>query len=45
MEEYVLLKKGIIIRSLESFGLPHAIRVSIGKNTDNKQFLDQYKSL
>jgi histidinol-phosphate aminotransferase len=39
-----LIQKGIIIRSLESFGLPNAIRVSIGKNADNELFLEAYRA-
>lgn len=34
-----LMKKGVIIRPLASFGLPKAIRVSIGTKEQNKKFI------
>ncbi|MCU0640967.1 MAG: histidinol-phosphate transaminase [Candidatus Margulisbacteria bacterium] len=34
-----LMKKGVIIRPLTSFGFPNAIRVSIGTPEQNKKFL------
>lgn len=40
-----LIKKGIIIRPLESFGLPNAIRVTIGKEDDNRRFISALKTL
>ncbi|MBT5954204.1 histidinol-phosphate transaminase [bacterium] len=35
-----LLQKGIIVRPLNSFGLPNAIRVSIGTRDQNQNFID-----
>ncbi|MBT6120364.1 histidinol-phosphate transaminase [bacterium] len=35
-----LLKQGVIIRPLNSFGLPHAIRVSIGTRAQNQKFIN-----
>lgn len=34
-----LLKQGVIIRPLNSFGLPEAVRVSIGTKEQNKKFV------
>ncbi len=34
-----LLKKGIIIRPLTSFGFPEAVRISIGTRTQNERFI------
>lgn len=39
-----LVDKGIIIRPLTSFGLPEAIRVSIGTRRQNKQFITTLKN-
>ena len=35
-----LLKQGVIVRPIASYGLPHHIRVSIGLPTENQRFLD-----
>jgi len=40
-----LMKKGVIIRPLTSFGLPNAIRVSIGTPPQNKRFIDALKEI
>ncbi|RAP38839.1 histidinol-phosphate transaminase [Candidatus Marinamargulisbacteria bacterium SCGC AAA071-K20] len=40
-----LIKEGIIIRSLETFDIPNGIRISIGKNDQNRLFLDKYKTI
>lgn len=40
-----LLKKGIIIRALDSYKLPGHLRVSIGNNHENKRFLEAIKSI
>ncbi len=34
-----LLERGIIVRALRSYSLPHCIRVSIGTTEENKEFL------
>ena len=34
-----LLRQGVIVRPLKSFGIPHAIRVSIGTGDQNLEFL------
>ncbi len=38
-----LLQRGVIIRPLRSFGLPEALRVSVGSRTDCKYFLKSLK--
>jgi histidinol-phosphate aminotransferase len=40
-----LLKRGIIIRPLKAFGLPHCIRISIGTNEENLMLIDSLKSV
>ncbi len=40
-----LLKKGIIIRPLKSYGLPHLLRISVGTEQDNKLFLRYFSEL
>ena len=39
-----LLKKGIIIRDLKSYGL-NAIRITIGLKEENDAFFDEFKPL
>ena len=39
-----LLKKGIIVRRLSSFGWENSIRISIGTEKENTQFIDALKS-
>lgn len=34
-----LLRKGVIIRPLKSYGLPHLLRVSVGNKAENKAFI------
>jgi histidinol-phosphate aminotransferase len=34
-----LLRRGIIIRPLKSYGLPHLLRVSVGSPDENAAFL------
>ena len=38
-----LLKEGVIVRYLSSFGLPLCIRVTIGTEDENKFFIDKMK--
>ena len=40
-----LLEKGIIIRPLSSYGLPHLLRVSIGREDENRAFLRAVRSI
>ena len=40
-----MLKKGIIIRPLNAYKLPSYIRVSIGRHSENKQFIDVFKEV
>ncbi len=40
-----LLKKGVIIRPLKSFGLPHCMRISIGTEEDNQFCIENLKSV
>jgi histidinol-phosphate aminotransferase len=35
-----LLSKGVIVRPLAGYGMPHHLRVSVGLETDNRRFLD-----
>ena len=39
------LKKGIIIRSLKSFGYDNALRVTIGTMEENKKFIDELENI
>ncbi len=41
----MLLKKGIIVRSMESYGLPEYIRVSVGLPEENKRFISALKEV
>ncbi len=40
-----LLKKGIIIRDMTSYGLPEWVRVSIGTHAQNERFLAELKTV
>lgn len=40
-----LLQKGIVIRPLKGFGLPHCVRVSVGLPEENAAFLEAFSSL
>lgn len=40
-----LLARGVIVRSLKSYGLPDLIRVSVGSPSENATFLRETKSL
>lgn len=40
-----LLQNGIIVRPLKSFGLPEWIRVNVGTERENEQFLRQLKEI
>jgi len=40
-----LLKKGIIIRPLNAFGLPHCLRITIGTAEENRLFIDAFKKV
>lgn len=40
-----LLKKGIFVRVLGGFGLPHCIRITVGNESDNTYFLEGLKEL
>jgi histidinol-phosphate aminotransferase len=40
-----LLRRGIIVRPLAGFGLPHCIRVSTGTDDDNQMFLDAMEQI
>jgi histidinol-phosphate aminotransferase len=35
-----MLKQGVIVRALRSFGLDHWIRVTIGTEDQNRRFLE-----
>ncbi|MFH0887073.1 MAG: aminotransferase class I/II-fold pyridoxal phosphate-dependent enzyme, partial [bacterium] len=40
-----LLKKGIIVRPMDSFGMSNAIRVTIGRPADNQRFIQALKNI
>lgn len=40
-----LLERGIIIRALGSYGLPHLVRVSVGTSAENEEFLSAVQVL
>jgi len=40
-----LLKKGIIVRDMQAYGLDNYIRVTIGKPQENKKFLEALKTV
>jgi histidinol-phosphate aminotransferase len=40
-----LLTKGVIIRGLKSFGLPHCIRISIGLQNENEFFAAKFEEV
>ena len=31
-----LLQQGIVVRAMEAYGLPHALRITIGKQNENE---------
>jgi histidinol-phosphate aminotransferase len=40
-----LLKRGVIIRPLKSYGLKEYLRVSIGTEEENKAFIDELREI
>ncbi|MBM3269525.1 MAG: histidinol-phosphate transaminase [Candidatus Sericytochromatia bacterium] len=40
-----LLRRGIIVRPLRAFGLPHCVRVSVGTAEENDQFLEALEEI
>jgi histidinol-phosphate aminotransferase len=40
-----MLKKGVILRRVNAFGLPHCIRVTIGTEEEMDHFKDSYKQI
>ncbi len=40
-----LLKKGVIVRSMEAYGFPHCLRISIGTPEENEIFLAKLKEV
>jgi histidinol-phosphate aminotransferase len=40
-----LLRKGVIVRPLGAFGLPHCVRISTGTDDDNRMLLDAMEGL
>jgi histidinol-phosphate aminotransferase len=40
-----LLRKGVIVRPLAAFGLPHCVRISTGTDAENLLFLDAMRGL
>jgi len=40
-----MLEKGVILRGLESFGLPHCVRVTVGTMNENKYFIKMLNNI
>nr|MBU1328758.1 histidinol-phosphate transaminase [Candidatus Omnitrophota bacterium] len=40
-----LLKKGVIIRNMKTWGLENFIRVTVGKDSENKRFIKELKKI
>ena len=40
-----LLKKGVIVRNMKAWGLENFIRVTVGKNSENKRFIKELKKI
>jgi histidinol-phosphate aminotransferase len=40
-----LMKRGVIVRDMNSYGLPEWIRVSIGTREQNARFLEELQTL
>lgn len=40
-----LLRKGVVVRSMKTFGLPDYIRVSIGKPDQNRKFCREFRKI
>jgi histidinol-phosphate aminotransferase len=38
-----LLRSGVIVRPIQSYGLPNHLRVSVGRQEENEKFLDALK--
>jgi histidinol-phosphate aminotransferase len=38
-----MLKEGVIIRAMDSYGLKDYIRISIGTESENQRFIDTLK--
>jgi histidinol-phosphate aminotransferase len=38
-----LLQKGVIVRPLGAFGLPHCVRISTGTDEDNRMLIEEIK--
>jgi histidinol-phosphate aminotransferase len=40
-----LLRRGVIVRPLGAFGLPHCVRISTGTDEDHRMLLDAMEEL
>ena len=40
-----LLRRGVIIRPLAAFGLPHCVRISTGTDEDNRMLIDALEQI
>ena len=40
-----LLRRGVIVRPMESYGLPEYIRVTVGLPEENKRFLETFRAV
>jgi histidinol-phosphate aminotransferase len=40
-----LLKKGVIVRNMKSWGMENFMRVTVGKEAENKRFIKELKKI
>ena len=40
-----LMKKGVFVRPLKAFGLPHCMRVSVGLQAENELFVKSFREV
>ena len=40
-----LLKRGVIVRKMASYGLPEFLRISVGLPQENQRFMDEFKAI
>jgi histidinol-phosphate aminotransferase len=40
-----LLTKGVIVRGLKAFGLPHCMRVTVGLQNENEYYADKLEEV
>jgi len=40
-----LLRRGVIVRKMASYGLPEYLRISVGLPQENRRFMDELKAI